>query len=281
LDDDYSVTKMCLWLGVSRSGFYKWRRRKDSARSMQRQTVKKSLVINFKRFRQRYGSPRLTIELNAQGIQCCRNHVAELMREEGLRARNGKRFTYRKYSSSHNQVSDNKLQRQFDVDRPNQKWVSDITYIKVKRGYVYLAVIMDLFSRRIIGWAMDETMTSQLVIDAYRMAIAKRNVQPGLILHSDRGVQYRSGDYQRALLNNDVISSMSRSGNCWDNAAMESFFARLKVESVHAESFKGIDDAYTSVFEYIEVFYNRVRRHSANEYKSPASFEENYYAKSA
>ena len=140
---------------------------------------------------------------------------------------------------------------------------------------------MDLFSRQIVGWAMDTAMTSQLIIDAYRMTIASRNIQPGLILHSDRGVQYRSGEYQRELLSQGVISSMSRTGNCWDNAAMESFFARMKVESIHMHNFKGLDEAYSCVFEYIEIFYNRVRRHSANGFQSPASFEEQYYAQSA
>jgi len=272
---------MCLWLRVSSSGFYKWRERTESVRAAQREKVKTSVIVNFERFKKRYGSPRLTVELNAQGIKCSRNHVAELMQEAGLRARNGKKFRYTKSSNVYNHVYPNTLQRQFQATKPDQKWVSDITYIKVKRGYVYLAVIMDLFSRRVIGWSMDERMTSQLIVDAYQMAVAQRAVKPGLILHSDRGVQYRSGEYQRALLNHGVIASMSRTGNCWDNAAMESFFARLKVESVHAESFKGLDDAYASVFEYIEVFYNRVRRHSANGYISPAAFEENYYAKCA
>ena len=272
---------MCTWLRVSRSGYYKWRKRQPSQRAKQREQVKEAIVINFNRFKQRYGAPRLTVELNEQGISCCINHVAELMREEGLRARNGKRFKYAASSNLYNHVCDNKLKRQFTADKPNQKWVSDITYIKVKRGYVYLAVIMDLFSRQIIGWAMDTTMTSQLIIDAYRMAVAKRHVEPGLILHSDRGVQYRSGEYQRELLDHGVIASMSRTGNCWDNAAMESFFARMKVESVHTESFKGLDDAYSCVFEYIEIFYNRVRRHSANGFKSPIAFEENYYAQCA
>ena len=140
---------------------------------------------------------------------------------------------------------------------------------------------MDLFSRQIIGWAMDRTMTTELIIEAFQMALGKRKVQPGLILHSDRGVQYRSGEYQRALLDNGIQASMSRSGNCWDNAVIESFFARLKVESVHAESFETLDEAYSSVFEYIERFYNNVRRHSSNGYKSPKDYEKIYYEKCA
>lgn len=173
-------------------------------------------------------------------------------------------------------MSDNLLRRNFSASKPNEKWVSDITYIKIERGFVYLAVIMDLFSRKIIGWSLDITMTNQLIMDAFNMAVATREVEPGLILHSDRGVQYRSSEYQFLLINNRIRPSMSRKGNCWDNAVMESFFARLKVESIYAEQFKGKQDAYSCVFEYIETFYNSIRRHSANDYKSPNTIEQEY-----
>ena len=181
----------------------------------------------------------------------------------------------------HNGVNYNLLARNFSASKPNEKWVSDITYIKVERGFVYLAVVMDLFARKIIGWALDTTMTNQLIIDAFKMAVASRHVEPGLLLHSDRGVQYRSGEYQYLLAREGIKPSMSRKGNCWDNAAMESFFARLKVESIYAESLKGKQDAYACVFDYIEMFYNKVRRHTANNYQSPNDYEQQFYDKCA
>ena len=159
--------------------------------------------------------------------------------------------------------------------------MSDITFIRVDGEWVHLAVIMDLYSRQIIGWAVDETMTTELVMDAFNMAVARRQVVPGLILHSDRGVQYRAGEYQQALVDNGIVSSMSRKGNCWDNATMESFFSRLKVELIYAEQFKSAQEVYQGVFEYIEIFYNRVRRHSSIGYKSPVDYETSYYAQCA
>ena len=203
------------------------------------------------------------------------------MAESGLKAHNGKNYKYCPSPNKRNHVSDNLLRRDFSANKPNQKWGSDITYIRVKGGHVYLAVIMDLFSRPIIGWAIDRTMATELIIEAFEMAVGKHQVQPGLILHSDRGVQYRSGEYQRALLDHGVQASMSRSGNCWDNVVIESFFARLKVESVHAASFETLDEAYSSVFEYTGRFYNNVRRHSSNGYKSPKAYEQIYYEKCA
>jgi putative transposase len=277
----YAVTKMSRWLKVSRSGYYKWRSRKVSAREQQRLLVESSVVTTFKQFKHRYGAPRITVELKEAGVPCSLNHVAKLMAANDLQARNGKGYKYFPSIQARNHVSDNLLARNFKASKPNEKWVSDITYIKVERGFVYLAVIMDLFSRKIIGWSLDITMTNQLIIDAFEMAVASRSTEPGLILHSDRGVQYRSGDYQHLLLSEGIQPSMSRKGNCWDNAAMESFFARLKVESIYAENIKGKSDAYSCVFEYIEMFYNTIRRHSTNSYLSPNNYEENYYAKCA
>ena len=272
---------MCRWLKISRSGYYKWRNRKPSSQAKRREYVRQAVVIAFDRYKKRYGAPRVTVELNESGIPCSLNHVAKLMAEGGLKAKNGKNYKYFPSPGMFNHISGNLLRRNFTASRPDEKWVSDITYIKVRKGHVYLAVIMDLFSRKIIGWAMDKHMTTDLILEAFNMAVASRQVRPGLVLHSDRGVQYRSGEYQRALLDEDICVSMSRKGNCWDNAAMESFFARLKVESLHAEKFIGLDDAYSSVFEYIELFYNSVRRHSANGYKSPKEYEQLYYEKCA
>lgn len=274
---DYPVVKMCRWLAVSRSGYYKWRQREPSFQEHYREMLRKVLVLKFHELKQRYGAPRLVDELNDSGYSCSLNHVAKLMSEEGLKARNGKHFKYSPSGVATNNIADNVLKRDFESVQPNLKWVSDITYIPVRGGHVYLAVIMDLFSRKIIGWSVDKTMTVTLVKDALEMAVVNRECEPGLILHSDQGVQYRSREYVLALYDENIIPSMSRKGNCWDNAAMESFFSRLKVEEVFSQSYENLEDAYSSVFEYIEMFYNRKRRHSANGNISPVEYENNYY----
>ena len=274
--EEHSIAKMCRWLEVSRSGFYRWRNREPSGRACRRELVRQAVNDTYFDYNRIYGSPRIVRELNDAGIACSKNHVADLMREMGLKARNGKRFKYEVSPESVAGVADNVLARNFTASRPNEKWVSDITYIELDDGWVYLAVVMDLFSRQVIGWSIDDQMTVDLVRDAFSMAVAKRDVQPGLVLHSDRGVQYRAWEYQAALESREITPSMSRKGNCWDNAAMESFFSRLKVELVYAEQYATLDSAYRSVFEYIEVFYNRVRRHSAIGYQSPVKFEEAY-----
>jgi len=281
LRSEYSIVKMCGWLGVSKSGYYKWRSRTPSQRAQQRERVREACTGLFSVFKERYGAPRLTVELNERGISCCRNHVAQLLSEQQLKARNGKRYKYFPTVQARTHVSDNLLKRDFTATQPDQKWVADITYIKVERGYVYLAVVMDLFSRRIVGWSLDKTMTNKLIMDAFRMAVASREISPGLIVHSDRGVQYRSCEYHDLLYAHGAQPSMSRKGNCWDNAAMESFFARLKVECIYAEDIVSKADAYRAVFEYIELFYNRIRRHSTNGHQSPENYEKQYYAEIA
>ena len=281
LRDEYAIVKMCRWLKVSRSGYYKWNSRDEPEQALQRRLLEQEVIKTFNQFKKRYGAPRLTVELNEAGIACCKNHIAKLMAANDLKAKNGKNYKYFPSFNAINHVSDNLLARNFTASKPDEKWVSDITYIKVERGFVYLAAIMDLYSRKIIGWALDNTMTNALIIEAFNMAVAARRVEPGLVLHSDRGVQYRSGEYQHHLINEGIKPSMSRKGNCWDNAAMESFFARLKVESIYAVDLKGKQDAYSCVFEYIELFYNSIRRHSANGYKSPINYENEYYAKCA
>ena len=272
----HSVVKMCRWAGVSRSGYYKWRTREPSERDKRKLEAERLLINLFSRFKARYGSPRMTVELNESGFQICENTVAKIMSEQGLRARNGKGYNYFPDVLAHNHVSDNLLKRNFTASKPDEKWVSDITYIKVEKGFVYLAVIMDLFSRKIIGWSLDTTMTNQLIIDAFDMAVASRHVKPGLILHSDRGVQYRSGEYQARLYDQEILPSMSRKGNCWDNAAMESFFARFKVEALYQEDVSNKQEAFSCVFDYIEMFYNSHRRHSTLGYQSPNQFEQEY-----
>ena len=265
---------MCRLLDVSRSGFYAWLKRPVSAREKQRNHVSEATQSMFFGFKKRYGAPRLTVELNAQCINCCVNHVAQLLQENNLRARNGKGFKYRARVESRTHVSDNLLARQFKVDKPNHKWVSDITYIKVKRTWLYLAVVMDLFSRKVIGWALDNHMREGLILDALNMAISSRDTAKNLLLHSDRDVQYRDHEYQNALKHHSIQCSMSRKGNCWDNAVMESFFGRFKVELIYAENYKTIETAQAGIFEYIEMFYNRQRRHSALGFMSPHDYEQ-------
>jgi len=272
---------MCAWLNVSPAGYYKWRDRAISPREYKKQLIRGAVIDIYHRFYKRYGAPRIAEELNALGIPCCVNHVAQIMQAEGMKARNGKNFKYMPSANASSNVAENILAKNFNANKPDEKWVSDITYIDVDGEWMHLAVILDLFSRQIVGWAVDETMTTQLILDAFNMAVARRNVTPGLILHSDRGVQYRAGEYRQALLEYKITPSMSRKGNCWDNAVMESFFGRLKVELIYAKDYKTLNETYRGLFEYIEVFYNRVRRHSSLGYESPAKFEENYYAQCA
>lgn len=264
---------MCRLLQVSRSGFYAWRVRPKSERQQHKEKVSEATEALFYGFKQRYGAPRLTEELNAQGFRCCLNHVADILKRKGLRARNGKGFKYRPRYEARLNVSENLLARRFNPTKPNQKWVSDITYIKVARQWLYLAVVMDLYSRKVIGWALDTHMRESLVTDALDMAVSDRDIQPDTLLHSDRGVQYRGNAYQDALRDYGITCSMSRTGNCWDNAVMESFFSRLKVELIYAENYQTMNDAQQGIFEYIELFYNKKRRHSANQYQSPVDFE--------
>lgn len=281
LRDQFPIAKMAKWLEVSRSGYYKWRDREPSFQHEYRELLRKAICETFSKLKARYGARRLTHELHDIGLSCSVNHVAKLMQQEGLKARNGKGFKYSPDGAKVGNIAENLLNRSFDANKPNEKWVSDITYIPVKGGHVYLAVIMDLFSRKIVGWSLDKTMTTDLILKAFNMATSSRDCESGLLLHSDQGVQYRAGEYVLAMHDADITPSMSRKGNCWDNAAMESFFSRLKVEEVFGQSYTGLDDVYSSVFEYIELFYNRVRRHSANGFISPAEFEEIYYEECA
>ncbi|AZQ83383.1 IS3 family transposase [Colwellia sp. Arc7-635] len=269
----FTVVLMCRALKVSRSGFYRWLSSPDSRWKLKRRLITANVLDVYGTFKARYGAPRITKELVALGINCSKNYVANIMHSEGIRARNGKAFKYSRHSPAMINVARNVLKRQFAVDKPNQKWVTDITYIWVKDKWLYLATVMDLYSRSIIGWSLDLTMTEQLITDALNMAFVRREIAPGLIIHSDRGVQYRAIKYQDLIRSKGGVVSMSRRGNCWDNAVMESFYSRLKVELIYAEQYRSIEEARSGIFEYIEVFYNRLRRHSALGYVSPAEFE--------
>jgi len=226
-----------------------------------------------------YGSPRVTAELRAGGVTVCQNTVARLMNQQGLRARIRRRYVPRTTDSSHGHpIADNLLHRRFTASAPNQKWVGDITYIATDQGWLYLSVVIDLFSRKVVGWSMADHLRTQLVSDAIDMAIRRRRPAAGkkfgdLIHHSDRGCQYACNDYRQLLADHGITMSMSRPGNCYDNAVAESFFATLKTELVHLTHYATHDQARASVFEWIEVFYNRRRRHSSLGYLSPEAFE--------
>lgn len=271
----HSISLMCRVLGVSRQGFDCWKKRPVSQQEQRRQLMEEKVKETYEEFEARYGARRIADELNALGFPCSTNYVAEIMQNQQIKARNGKGFKYSQHSLTMNNVSENLLWRDFKAQSPNEKWTTDITYIWVEDRWLYLATVMDLYSRRIVGWALDESMTEELVTAALDAALAQRDIEPGLILHSDRGVQYRAQKYIDHAVSKGMKLSMSRKGNCWDNAPMESFFSRLKVELIYAKNYQSIDEARSGIFEYIEIFYNRKRRHSANDNLSPVEFEEN------
>lgn len=267
---------MCRVLGVSRAGYYAWRKRPPSAAEVRREELTEEVKQIHERVKGRYGSPRVHAELVARGHECCVNFVAKLMRAAGIAAKTKRKFKQTTDSNHALPVAENLLDRAFDPEEPNARWCADITYIPTREGWLYLAVVEDLFSRMIVGWSMDQTMTSRLVVDALSMALARRSTLKGsssLVAHSDRGSQYASDHYQRRLVDERIKCSMSRRGDCWDNAPMESFFASLKKELVHHEDYATRDQAKASIFEYIEAFYNRVRRHSSLGYVAPAEYE--------
>ena len=267
---------MCRVLEVSRSGFYAWRSRDASAAAVRREELTAEVKAIHAQVKARYGSPRIHAELVANGHACSVNFVAQVMREAGIAAKTRRKFRQTTDSNHGLPVAENILDRDFDPDEPNTSWVADVTYIPTREGWLYLAVVEDLFSRRVVGWSMGATMTSRLVVDALEMALARRlkgSLSSGLVAHSDRGSQYASEHYQRRLREERITCSMSRRGNCWDNAAMESFFASLKKELVHDEDYATRDQAKASIFEYIEAFYNRVRRHSSLGYVAPDEYE--------
>jgi putative transposase len=267
-------------LGVSRSGFYAWRSREPSAAEVRRAELTARVATIHAEVKGRYGSPRIHAELAAQGVACGVNFVARVMREAGIAAKTKRKFRQTTDSNHSHPVAENVLDRQFDPEEPDTSWVADVTYIPTREGWLYLAVVEDLFSRRVVGWSMDATMTSRLVVDALEMASATRlrgASSSGLVVHSDRGSQYASEHYRRRLRDERITCSMSRRGNCWDNAPMESFFASLKKELVHHEDYATRDQARANIFEYIEAFYNRVRRHSSLGFVSPEEFERTYH----
>jgi putative transposase len=271
--EDFPVRLMCRVLDVSSSGFYHWLHRPESPRAAENRVLVEKIQAIHSDSRRTYGSPRVHASLQDAGYRIGRNRVARLMRENGIRAKTKRKFRVTTDSRRDHPVAPNLLDRQFEVAAPNTVWLADISYIPTREGWLHLAVVLDLFSRQVVGWAMDAQMPQELTLAALDMAIKRRRPLPGCMHHSDRGSQYAAGDYRKQLAKYGMVCSMSRKGNCWDNAPMESFFHSLKTELVHHRDYQTRDEARRDIFEYIEVFYNRQRRHSTLGYLSPAQFE--------
>jgi transposase InsO family protein len=270
----YPVDVCCDVLEVSRSGYYAWRDRPQSATARRQAELAAKVKAIHEGNRRVYGSPRVHAALAASGERVCENTVAKVMRRTKIRAKTKRKYVPRTTDSRHGKaVADNVLDRQFQADLPDRKWATDITYVPTAEGWLYLAGVIDLCSRKVVGWSMAEHMRTDLVADALRMALARRVPGPGLLHHSDRGVQYASDEYQHLLAEHGIACSMSGKGDCYDNAAMESFWATLKVELVNQEQYETREQARASIFEYVEVFYNRLRLHSSLGYVSPEQFE--------
>lgn len=263
---------LCRVMRVAPSGYYAWRRREPSKRQLANEELVQHIRAVHQTSRATYGSPRVHAELRDQGQTCGRNRVARLMRKHALGAKQPKRSTVTTHSQHTSPIAPNVLDRQFEAQAANRKWLADITYIDTLQGWLYLAVILDVFSRRIVGWAMADHVLSNLVEDALRMALLHRQPTDSLLHHSDRGSQYASHSYQKLLQDAHIQVSMSRRGDCYDNAMMESFFGTLKTECV-TERYASRAAARGSLFDYIEIWYNRQRRHSALGYLSPVRFE--------
>ena len=264
---------MCRVLGVCSSGYYQWRKKPKSKNEEENAELLSHIKAIHEESRKTYGSPRIHAELCSQGYRCGKNRVARLMRKRGIRAKHKRKFRATTDSNHHLPIQSNRLDRSFSAGSPNMSWAADITYVWTVEGWLYLAVILDLFSRKIVGWAMNDKLEKKLAIDALLMALRRRKPTGGILHHSDRGSQYASREYQTLLHAAGISSSMSRKANCWDNAVVESFFSTLKREWVHGKRYKTRSEARTDIFYYIETWYNRKRRHSTLGYLSPTEFE--------
>lgn len=271
--DEYPVTPMCRWLHVSRSGYYAWTKRTLSQRASDDEKLKVEIRAYHKASRGTYGSPRILVDLNMGGRKIGRNRVIKLMKADGLSGRRKKRYVHTTNSNHEYPVAENILDRNFSPAEPNHVWAGDITYVQTLEGWVYLAVLLDLYSRKVIGWATSSSMTTELPLRALKMAYMARRPLPGLIHHTDRGSQYASKDYRKALEAKGTICSMSRRGECWDNAVGESFFARIKDDLIYRGTWSSRAEVMAAIDDYIEKFYNINRRHSSNGNLSPSAFE--------
>jgi len=267
---------LCKQLCVSRSGYYAWYHRPESARTIENRMLMRQITAIHQRSRKTYGYPRIHAELSAMGVACGRHRVARLMKQAQLKTCMKHLWEKSTRGKTFEHIEANQLQQDFTADQPNQRWVSDYTYIPTQQGWLYVATIMDLYSRKIIGWSMSQRRNKHLTLDALKMALAQRKPSQELILHSDQGMEYRTAEYHQLLQAHRITGSMSRKGNCLDNAAMESFYHTLKTEHVYHHQYKTREDAKRSIFEYIEVFYNRQRRHSYLNYLTPNEFELRY-----
>jgi len=270
---NHSVVVLCRSLNVSRSGYYSWRARKPSANAVENNSLARNISDIHKETLYTYGSPRMHVELLDRGHQASRGRVERLMRKHGLAAIQGKKNKRTEQNRNNESAVANILDRNFKAAAPNKKWVSDITFIQTREGFLYLAVVLDLYSRAIVGWSMSHRINENLVQDALSMAVERREVNNGLLLHSDQGSQYKANGYQQRLRDLQITCSMSRKGECHDNAVAESFFHSLKTELVCEQVYINRSVARQEIFKYIEVFYNRKRRHSTLGYKSPLDFE--------
>jgi putative transposase len=271
--ETFKVGRMCKVLNVSRSGFHTWLNRPESRRSLENRALEAKIRVLHSASHGIYGSPKIHQDLVDDGIRCGKNRVARIMRKAGIRSRTKKKFKATTNSRHNFPIAPNLLNQDFNVDAPDRTWVGDITYIHTNEGWLYLAVLLDLFNREVVGWSASSRMTRQLAIDALQMAFDRRDPGKGLLHHSDRGSQYASTDYQNILKEHGIICSMSRKGNCYDNAVAESFFGRLKTEWVNHNRYLNRSEAMRSLFYYIEIFYNRKRRHSSINYVTPQEYE--------
>ena len=274
---EHPVSTLCQALQVSASGYYDWQQRKTSpsARALEDRKLRADITRIHKESRKTYGAPRIQMDLRAQGQYHGRNRIGRLMRQEGIYGRQQKRYRVLTTDSKHDQpIAPNLLAQKPVATRPNQIWVADITYVQTRaQTWVYVAAILDLYSRRIVGWAVSPYINTSLVIQALSMALCHREPPAGLIFHSDRGVQYASGEYRQALEQAKLVPSMSRKGNCYDNAAMEAFWSTLKLELIYRCQFRDTAEVRHALFDYVETFYNPKRRHSSLGYQTPAHFE--------
>lgn len=275
----YPVKVLCRVLRVSTSGFYAWLDRSPSPRAQERAKLQAVIRIVFEESRETYGSPRIHADLVELGLEVSKTRIEREMRAMGLLARRPKKFRVTTDSDHGNPVAENVLERKFSPSGPNQAWATDITYVWTRAGWLYLAIVIDLFSRRIVGWSMAPHMRTSMVLSALRMALGRRLPDAGLLHHSDRGSQYASGVYRTALADLGIVCSMSRKGNCWDNAVSESFFSTIKQELIYRHDWATREAATLAISEYIECFYNTRRRHSYLGFKSPAEHERIYAAR--
>lgn len=277
LRSEFPVKKMCQMLDVERSGYYAWLNRPESKRGKENNIILEEIMkIREDRRKLSYGAPSLTKEIKENGIPCSKNRVARIMQKNDIQAKTKRKWKATTNSKHDLPVADNLLTQKFTASKPNEVWTSDITYIWTEEGWLYLAVVLDVFSRKIVGWSMSNRMTKELVLDAINQAYNRYKPQTGGIFHSDRGVQYASYAVQTLLKDIGFKQSMSRKGNCWDNAVTESFFHTLKTELIFWRKYSDRNTAKQDIFEYIEIFYNRERRHSTLGYLSPVNFEQNW-----